>query len=252
MTMRQLTYGAVALLSLATTILAHHGGDDDDDDDNVFGNPYRGGDSGTGGSSSGQFGPFRFRRTRREMIQLAHGITMSTLFIFLLPLGAILLRLGLVRIHLFMQSFLLLVFLAAFGMGAWMATTGEYWLTSNGHPIIGTIVAGLLLLQPIGGLLAHRNFVRTGQKSVIGLGHRWNGRLALLLGIINGGLGLQLAAAGNNWIVPYAVVGAIMYLIWALVCLLTRWRGRRRGVPVKEVDRETDRKGNADDKGQYA
>jgi hypothetical protein len=40
------------------------------------------------------------------------------------------------------------------------------------------------------------------------------GRIAIILGIVNGGLGLQLAGAQGSSVIAYAVVAAIMVLLY--------------------------------------
>ena len=54
------------------------------------------------------------------------------------------------------------------------------------------VVISLLVLQPLGGILAHRVFKSSGP-NVVGFGHAWFGRALLVLGAINGAFGLQLA-----------------------------------------------------------
>jgi hypothetical protein len=59
-----------------------------------------------------------------------------------------------------------------------------------------------------------------GKTTALGMTHRWNGRVMLLLGVINGGLGLWLSGAGNDLIIPYGVVAGIVYITWAVVAIL--------------------------------
>jgi hypothetical protein len=163
-----------------------------------------------------------------EIAVLAHGVLMTMVFAFFLPLGAILLRVvrskNTAWIHGMWQMFFLMVAVAAFGVGAWMATIQGQWTTSNGHPIIGTVVVGLLLFQPIGGILHHRAYKRTNGPTAVGAGHRWLGRALLVLGVINGGLGLQLADEGKEFIIAYGVIAGIVYLTWLVVAL---WHAKR-------------------------
>jgi hypothetical protein len=75
------------------------------------------------------------------------------------------------------------------------------------HPIIGFIVVGgLLLFQPLMGLYSHLHFQKTGTKSIFAYAHRWWGRIMVILGIINGGLGFRLAGIG----LPGTPVGAVI------------------------------------------
>src|ERR1700744_3302120 len=61
------------------------------------------------------------------------------------------------------------------------------------HQIFGTIIVLLFIAQPILGFVQHRQFLRTGVRSIYSSLHVWDGRVLICLGIINGGLGLQLA-----------------------------------------------------------
>jgi hypothetical protein len=98
------------------------------------------------------------------------------------------------------------------------------WVTHQGHAIIGTIVTALLLLQPIAGLIHHRSYSKYGKRTALGIAHRWNGRILLVLGVINGGLGLWLADEDKNFIIPYSVVAAVVYLSWLAIAI---WKGRK-------------------------
>jgi hypothetical protein len=168
-------------------------------------------------------GAFQVFESAPERAVLAHGVLMTMVFTFFLPLGAILLRVihsqHTAWIHGLWQMFFYTVALAAFGVGAWMATIQGQWTTSNGHPIIGTIVIGLLLFQPIGGIIHHRLYKQRNSSTAVGTGHKWAGRVLLLLGVINGGLGLQLAGEGNEFIIAYGVIAGVLYLAWFIVSI---------------------------------
>jgi hypothetical protein len=66
-----------------------------------------------------------------------------------------------------------------------------------------------LLIQPFIGLLHHRRFVSSQKQSFWTFLHLWYGRTLILLGIINGGLGLQLAANTKRGMIAYSVLGGI-------------------------------------------
>ena len=51
----------------------------------------------------------------------------------------------------------------------------------------------------------------------------------IILGIINGGLGLHLADASNSLIIAYSVVSAILFLGYAIVGTLISIRKKTRG-----------------------
>lgn len=57
--------------------------------------------------------------------------------------------------------------------------------------------------------------------------HIWLGRFLLLLGIINGGLGLKQAEASHDVKVGYAIVAAVSGCIWIFFVLFGAWRKRK-------------------------
>ncbi|GAB7353967.1 hypothetical protein MBLNU459_g4564t1 [Dothideomycetes sp. NU459] len=170
-----------------------------------------------------------------EMNRLAivHGVLMGLAFAVFFPLGAIVLRAfsfhGLVWFHAGWQAFAYAVALAAFGIGVYMAVETQQLTAPNGHPIIGIIVIGVLFLQPLGGVLAHRLFQRRQRATLSGAAHRWLGRVFLLLGVINGGLGLQLSGNTRAGQIAYGVLAAFFYLLWLGVAVFRWYRARRTG-----------------------
>lgn len=107
--------------------------------------------------------------------------------------------------------------LAAFGLGAWMATVSGAWTASNGHPILGTIIIALLLLQPVLGYVHHRIYTQRKEPTGWGVAHVWYGRLLILLAVINGGLGLQLSDNTVKGEIAYGVVAGVMFLLYLAV-----------------------------------
>ena len=57
----------------------------------------------------------------------------------------------------------------------------------------------------------------TGGRGVISYVHIWWGRLLLALGVINGGVGLQMAQERNSLVIAYSIVAAICFLGWFIV-----------------------------------
>lgn len=101
------------------------------------------------------------------------------------------------------------------------------WQLTEAHPIIGLVLLALLLAQPVGGFLHHSNYKRTGGRTAISHGHIWGGRALIVLGIINGGLGLRLADNTTTGRVVYAIVAAVMSVAWAAAIAWGEWRSRR-------------------------
>jgi hypothetical protein len=92
--------------------------------------------------------------------------------------------------------------IGAMGLGIDIAIYLEYFSFGASyvpaHCIIGLLTTSMIiLLQPALGILQHRHFKKTGKKSWWGYVHRWNGRVAIVLGMINQGLGFQLAGIGT-------------------------------------------------------
>lgn len=113
----------------------------------------------------------------------------------------------------------------------------------NYHPIIGIVLLLLVLVQPFLGWLHHRNFKRYLRRTVPSHLHLWNGRVLVILGIVNGGLGLQLAGANDTQKLAYTIVAAVLGGAWIILSLLGEARrakgrdvfGRERGVQTRDV-----------------
>lgn len=113
--------------------------------------------------------------------------------------------------------------------------------TTGYHPIIGIIVFILLLVQPSLGLLHHRNFKAVQKRTLPSYLHLWNGRVAILLGIVNGGLGLQVAGARDTAKLAYTIVAAIFGGTWVVLALLSEFRGRRRDMLDARVTKDSEK-----------
>ena len=106
-------------------------------------------------------------------------------------------------------------------------------MLNQAHPIIGIVLFVLLFFQPLLGFLHHFMFKKHGRRMVWSYGHIWLGRIIITLGIINGGLGLQLAkrtrigAQSNGQVVAFSVVAAIMWVAYVLAALIGENRRRR-------------------------
>ncbi|KAJ8122013.1 hypothetical protein O1611_g9950 [Lasiodiplodia mahajangana] len=87
------------------------------------------------------------------------------------------------------------------------------------HTILGTVVVALFGVQPIGGYLHHLHYVKTQSRGLVSYGHIWYGRILIVLGIINGGLGLQLAGASQSFVIAYSVVAAVIFTVYVGVAI---------------------------------
>ncbi|KAJ8117537.1 hypothetical protein OPT61_g1295 [Boeremia exigua] len=213
-------------------------GDDDNDDDSSSRRakrqslPYC--DDVTPGNgdftSIGSGGAFT---SQRRTMLIAHGVLASLAFVILFPAGAIAIRLGsfpgVVWLHAAFQIFAYLVYIAAFGLGVYIASQME--MLDHHHPIIGIAVFIAVFVQPIFGYLHHLLFKKYQSRTLWSYVHVWLGRAVITLGIINGGLGLQLADSMNmssrGGIIAYAVIAAIVWLVWVVAIVIGERRRAR-------------------------
>ncbi|EME88381.1 uncharacterized protein MYCFIDRAFT_86102 [Pseudocercospora fijiensis CIRAD86] len=154
--------------------------------------------------------------TDSEWAQTAHAVFMCLAFLLVFPLGAICLRL--VRramVHAIVQVFGLGLVLIGFGLGIYASKLyNKSKSFASAHQIIGLLVFAALFLQVGLGLSHHLLYMRTGSPTILGKIHRFLGISILVLGIVNGGLGLDFAGSPK---VAYGVVVAIMVVIFAVL-----------------------------------
>ncbi|KAI8950991.1 iron reductase domain protein [Xylaria longipes] len=165
-------------------------------------------------------------------LQSAHGILMSIVMVILYPIGSILMPLfGSWVLHAVWQIVSFIAMWAAFAIGVVLAQRTGYNFTEN-HTILGTVVVALFGVQPIGGYIHHRHFVKHQKRGLVSHGHIWYGRILMVLGIVNGGLGLQLAGAAQSLIIAYSVIAAVFfsaYIGGAILGEIKRHRGSALG-----------------------
>ncbi|MCJ1351386.1 MAG: hypothetical protein MMC33_001370 [Icmadophila ericetorum] len=183
------------------------------------------GSSGSGSSTSTVVNPIP-----RIM---AHGILMSLAFLIFFPFGALTMRLlsfpNLVWVHGSIQLFAYVCVVAGAGLGIWYANT--YHLLNKTHPVIGLVVFSALFFQPILGVIHHSIYKKsaTPKRTVFAHVHIWYGRALLILGAINGGLGLQLANNTTKGEIAYGVVAGVVFLIYIGVTAMASLKGKRAG-----------------------
>ncbi|KAK5707945.1 hypothetical protein LTR97_000484 [Elasticomyces elasticus] len=177
----------------------------------AIGNPNSGSGSNLGGGASPIDGVSQ-RQRQQERVQTAHAICASIAFVGLFPIGAIIVRVAgfknLVWVHVATQTIALAVFIAAVGLGLYIATSGNQ--LNEAHPIIGLVLFVVLFFQPIFGWMHHRLFKKHGGRTAWSYAHLTVGRGAIVLGMINGGLGLQLAYANSSAKIAYGVVAGVV------------------------------------------
>lgn len=174
---------------------------------------------------------------------MAHAIMAAAAFAFIFPVGGILIRVasfrGLWLLHAVVQVLGWLLYVAAFGIGVYMAVHLD--LMNQAHAVIGIVLFILLLFQPLLGFLHHHMFKKHARRVVWSYGHIWLGRILITLGIVNGGLGLQLAqqtrifAPSTGAIIGYSVVAAVMWLLYVAAAIYGE--SKRASAPQDEKHR---------------
>jgi len=237
--------------------------DDDDDDDDDRRNAYSRGPYPTGrpngppptkrqelpfcdeistpGGTNGNSNGFRpigaaggSNGNQRTML-IAHGVLASLAFVILFPMGSIAIRLasfpGIIWIHAIFQVVAYLIYIVAAGLGLYLAK--DLNVMSDKHPIIGIAVLLALFVQPIFGWLHHSLFKKYGHRMMWSHAHIWVGRIAISLGIINGGLGLKLSdcrgQSSKGGMIAYGVVAAVIWLAWVVATFI----GERRRIKAQ-------------------
>ena len=173
---------------------------------------------------------------------------MSIVFIVLYPLGAISLHLPIEHIPFLKNTYLknkamamhapiqLIAFVMMVG-GMALGIRIGHDLGYLEHPVQAHVVIGLLtvytiiVFQPIMGILQHRHFKKTGGKSIFAYLHRWIGRSAIVLGMINSGLGFQLAKTNvivsARWYIWSYVLLGVFVSIWCSLVVYDEFRKHR-------------------------
>lgn len=97
------------------------------------------------------------------------------------------------------------------------------------------MVVALLAIQPALGGLHHQYFVKNGARGIFSYVHLWFGRILLVLGAINGGLGFQLSNSKQSYIIAYSVITVFFYLLYAGVKGFTMARNGRNGSGTRKA-----------------
>ncbi|KAK6205949.1 hypothetical protein LQW54_008011 [Pestalotiopsis sp. IQ-011] len=231
------------LVSATATQARGQWGDDYDGGGPGWGYYYGGSgsdDDGFGSSFGNGIGIDYAAATR---YRTAHGALAALAFVGLFPIGAIVMRLVPGRltwlVHGIFQLVAYAVFISAAALGIYLVRMvrippdGRSLLSvpqANAHPIIGIIILVVLFFQPALGWFHHLRFQRFGCRTAFSYAHIWVGRIAVTLGIINGGLGLQLARASRSAVIAYAVIAALVWLAWVAAAVVGETR-RRDSLP---------------------
>lgn len=71
--------------------------------------------------------------------------------------------------------------------------------------------------------------MRHQSRGLVSHAHIWYGRALIIAGIVNGGLGLELAGASRAFLVVYTVFAVLIFIIYIGAALFGEWRRRRHG-----------------------
>ncbi|TWU74444.1 hypothetical protein ED733_004426 [Metarhizium rileyi] len=144
----------------------------------------------------------------------AHGIVMAAAFLIGYPVGSALMPL--LGKWIFHASWQLLAFI-----GMWVGFALGYIISSqagtffqDAHMQLGVVVSILMTIQPVLGWFHLRYFVKHGQRGPISHVHIWFGRIIMIVGIANGGIGLQGAGASSRFVVTYTIVAIMVSIIY--------------------------------------
>ncbi|KAF2717471.1 iron reductase domain protein [Polychaeton citri CBS 116435] len=202
---------------------------------------HGGGDGGANGGNGSGSGfdrssiPFGGDFQKANRIFIAHGVLASLAFVLLFPIGGILIRVasftGCIWVHAAIQAIAYLIYIAAFGLGIYMATQIDK--LNNHHPIIGIIVFIILFFQPITGWIHHKLFKKYQGRTFWSYEHIGIGRIAIILGIINGGLGLRLAGnASTGQLAAYGVIAGVFGVAYIAAIIYGETKRRRQAPGV--------------------
>lgn len=85
-----------------------------------------------------------------------------------------------------------------------------------------------MTVQPVLGWIHHMNYLKYQRRTTISYGHIWYGRGIMIVGIANGGIGLQLSGASTGLIVAYAVLSVLVSAVYAAGAVRKIVQGRRK------------------------
>ncbi|KAK1064027.1 hypothetical protein LTR33_012164 [Friedmanniomyces endolithicus] len=159
----------------------------------------------TGSSNTANVDFYSLSYSKKQRMLNAHVVFACIAFVALLPMGAILLQDA--------------------GLGLYLAISLD--LLDQAHPFVGLVLFALLLMQPILGLVHHRFYKKHIGRTLWSYAHLSVGRLSIFLGLINGGLGLQLAFAGPRAKMIYGIVAGVVGVCYLAAIALGEAKRKR-------------------------
>ncbi|GAB0138472.1 hypothetical protein EsDP_00006707 [Epichloe bromicola] len=192
-------------------------------------NPGAGSGSESGSSSPGA-GVVKTSDPNRDIIH-AHGI-MSIVFLIGYPVGSMVMPLlGKWLLHASWQMVMFLLMWAGFGVGYVLSRRLDLFFM-QAHTRLGVILCCLVSLQPVLGWLHHQHYVKHQRRGAVSHAHIWYGRALIILGMVNGGLGLQLAGMDRPFVIAYCTIAGVFAALYVGSVILGAVKGRSsRGEP---------------------
>ena len=87
------------------------------------------------------------------------------------------------------------------------------------------------------GALHHVGFRKHSRRGFSSYLHIWLGRIFIILGMLNGGLGLYISGnASGGQVMAYALLGGMVFVVWMIAALFGEIKKHRRDVPKRSRD----------------
>lgn len=92
-----------------------------------------------------------------------------------------------------------------------------------------------MAIQPALGFVHHLSFRKHQRRGLFSFLHVWFGRCVMILGIVNGGLGLMLADSSRAFLISYIVIAAIFAGLYFASVPYTEYRKTKATRQEKSV-----------------
>lgn len=167
----------------------------------------------------------------RTKAHIAHGTVISIAIVLFFPLGATMVPLfstkNILWWHMVWQMTGMFILLVGFGLGCWLSYLTPVALESKPwdlwhcprRPLLST--AFTWYAPPS---LLHVDWKEELQHAL----HVWLGRILIALGIINGGMGIKLAANTTSGGIVYGVVAGVVFVVYVCAWYWSYRRMRER------------------------
>lgn len=147
------------------------------------------------------------------VLVIIHAICLGGAFVFVFPLGIVILRwFASVRFHWMLQVFAVVASAVGLAFAIVLSVMDpEYKGLDEGHQVIGIVVVAALFLQAALGYVHHANYKKCEQRTWASHAHLWTGRVVIVVGMLNTVLGFVLA--GNTLAAAAAGVVSVLVLV---------------------------------------